>query len=69
MAKHETAAIMLRGARISADLREVIFDQANRAGMSVNEFVLTAAAERLAQRGLRFAGVFEPGDLDQVGAR
>lgn len=63
MSPHQTAPIMLRGARICADLRDLIFDQANRAGMSVNEFVLTAAAERLAQRGLKFEGVFEHGDL------
>ncbi|SFV32269.1 hypothetical protein SAMN05216456_1592 [Devosia crocina] len=68
MAPTELTPLTLRGGRVTAGLRDAIFDEANRAGMSVNEFVLTAAAERLAQRGIKFAGVFEPGDLDQMGA-
>lgn len=66
---HPTATLLLRGAKVLPEFRDVVFDQANRRGVSVNELILTAAAEHLAERGVKFAGVFEPGDLDRSGAR
>jgi hypothetical protein len=56
--------LMLRGAMVMADFRESLFDAANRAGMTPNEFCLQAAAEKLRASGRRFAGVFAPGDTD-----
>lgn len=64
MAKTSTAQIMLRGGRVTEQFRDAVFRAANRAGMSVNEFVLTCAARQLRQAGVSFPGVFEPGDLD-----
>ena len=63
---HSSAAVplFLNGARVTSDFRSALFDAANRAGMSVNEFVITAAAEKLMQRGMSFPGVFRKGDID-----
>ncbi|MAY30408.1 MAG: hypothetical protein CL627_14555 [Aurantimonas sp.] len=55
--------LFLNGGRVTSGFRSSLFDEANRAGMSVNEFVLTAAAEKLVQRGASFPGVFRKGDL------
>lgn len=55
--------LFLNGGRVTSGFRSSLFDQANRAGMSVNEFVLTAAAEKLMQCGASFPGVFRQGDL------
>lgn len=57
-----TVQLMLSGGRVKASYREALFDAANRAGMSVNEFVLTAAAEKLKASGRRFSGIFHAGD-------
>lgn len=57
--------VMLNGGRVTAGFRTALFDAANRAGVSVNEFVLTATAEKLCASGRRFSGVFEPGDISQ----
>ncbi|MEC5322761.1 hypothetical protein [Aurantimonas sp. A3-2-R12] len=61
----ETHAVnlFLNGGRVTSGFRSSLFDAANRAGMSVNEFVITAAAEKLMQRGTEFPGVFRKGDL------
>lgn len=67
MAQHRTSPILLRGGNVLEDFKDVLLTESNRSGQSVNELILRAAGERLAQRGLRFAGVFEPGDLDQMG--
>lgn len=56
--------IMLRGAMVMTSFRESLFDAANRAGMTPNEFCLQAAAEKLRASGRQFAGVFAPGDTD-----
>ncbi|WP_246706034.1 hypothetical protein [Rhizobium leguminosarum] len=58
------AFIMLRGAMVMISFRESLFDAANRAGMTPNEFCLQAAAEKLRASGRQFAGVFAPGDTD-----
>ncbi|QIO57309.1 hypothetical protein [Rhizobium leguminosarum] len=55
--------IMLNGGRVTSGFRAALFDAASRAGVSVNEFVLTAAADKLRASGSQFSGVFEPGDL------
>ncbi|MBX4898599.1 hypothetical protein [Rhizobium bangladeshense] len=38
----------------------------NRAGMTPNEFVLQAAAEKLAASGRHFSGLFNPGDVEEA---
>lgn len=51
-------ALMLTGGRVTAAFRSALFDAADREGMSVNEYVLRSAAEKLARRGGSFPGVF-----------
>lgn len=55
--------VMLNGGRVTSGFRAALFAAASRAGVSVNEFVLTAAAEKLRASGSQFSGVFETGDL------
>lgn len=55
--------IALNGGRVTSGFRAALFAAAARAGTSVNEFVLQAAAEKLRQMGEAIDGVFEPGDL------
>ena len=55
--------LFLNGGRVTSGFRSSLFDAASRAGISVNEFVITAAAEKLVQRGAAFPGVFRNGDL------
>lgn len=55
--------VMLRGASVMTSYRDALFDAANRAGMTPNEFVLQAAAEKLTATGRKFSGIFHPGDL------
>ena len=57
------ANLGLNGARVTRGFREALFDAANREGVSVNEFVIVSAAEKLARRGAEFPGVFRRGDL------
>ncbi|WP_202617963.1 hypothetical protein [Aureimonas leprariae] len=42
-----SAQLFLNGARVNRDFREALFDAANRAGVTPNEFCITAAAEKL----------------------
>lgn len=62
-----TVSLMLTGGRITAGFRSSLFSAANRCGMSVNEFVITAAAEKLKASGEQFPGVFRSGDINQIG--
>ena len=55
--------VMLTGGRVTRGFRSALFDAAARAGMSINEFCIQATAEKLADRGATFTGVFEPGDM------
>lgn len=55
--------VMLRGATVMESFRESLFDAANRAGITPNEFVLQAAAEKLTRSGQHFSGIFKKGDL------
>lgn len=64
--KDQIVSIMLTGGRVTAGFRAALFAAAGRAGISVNEFVLTAAAEKLAQAGAEFPGVFQRGDIVSV---
>lgn len=68
MTQNRTSPILLRGGNVLEDFKEVLLTESNRSGQSINELIIRAAGERLAQRGLRFSGVFEPGDLDQLGS-
>ncbi|MEF2547988.1 hypothetical protein VQ045_12530 [Aurantimonas sp. E1-2-R+4] len=61
--KSNAVNLFLNGGRVTSGFRSSLFDQANRVGMSVNEFVITAAAEKLVQCGANFPGVFHKGDL------
>ena len=56
--------ILLRGAQVTPAFRSAVFDVANRAGMSVNEFALLATGEKLRQLGRDFPSVF-PGSPDE----
>ncbi|RVG89287.1 hypothetical protein [Sinorhizobium meliloti] len=61
--KEPVVNVMLHGGRVTAGFRAELFAAANRNGMSVNEFVLTAAAEKLKASGRHFSGLFQPGDI------
>lgn len=54
------------GGRVTSGFRAALFAAASRRGVSVNEFVLIAAAEKLHAAGSEFSGVFEPGDISQT---
>lgn len=55
--------LTLNGGRVTATFREALFDATAREGLSVNEFCLQAAAEKLKASGRKFSGIFYPGDL------
>ena len=61
--KEPIVNVMLTGGRVTESFRANLFSAAGRAGITVNEFVLTAAGEKLRSRGAAVTGVFEPGDL------
>ena len=61
--KDPIVALMLTGGRVTAGFRAALFAASSRSGVSVNEFVLTAAAEKLRASGQHFSGLFETGDL------
>ncbi|KQV39180.1 MULTISPECIES: hypothetical protein [unclassified Rhizobium] len=58
--------VLLRGATVTEGFRENLFDAANRAGVTPNEFCLLAAAEKLKASGRRFSGLFRPGDVSRL---
>ena len=62
-----SAQLFLNGARVDADFREALFDAANRAGVTPNEFCIVAAAEKLVGRGASFPGIFRSNDFETVG--
>jgi len=66
--KDHMVNLMLNGGRVTATFREALFDATAREGLSVNEFCLRAAAEKLRASGREFSGLFNPGDLNK-GAR
>lgn len=56
--------LMLNGGRVTATFREALFDATAREGLTVNEFCLKAAAEKLRASGRQFSGIFAPGDIE-----
>ncbi|MCZ7463550.1 hypothetical protein [Rhizobium rhizogenes] len=64
-----TVAILLNGGRVTATFRAALFDATAREGVSVNEFCLRAAAEKLRAAGSEFSGIFAPGDLKTMECR
>ncbi|XOK11616.1 hypothetical protein ACI6PO_00510 [Agrobacterium tumefaciens] len=65
----EIVNLMLRDNRVTAGFRSALFDATRREGLSVNEFVLRAAAEKLRASGRDFPGVFSSGDFGQADMR
>ena len=65
-AAEATVNLMLTGGRVTSGFRASLFAAAARAGVSVNEFVLRAAGEKLRAGGAGFSGVFEPGDANEA---
>lgn len=59
--------ITLTGGRVTAGFRSALFAAAGRAGVSVNEYVLSAVGEKLTRAGVQFPGVFCPADLKGAG--
>jgi hypothetical protein len=57
-------ALMLNGGRVTRAFRDALFAAVGREGVTVNEFVLRAAGEKLAGAGNRLPGVFRAGDLE-----
>lgn len=66
-ANRKTAPVLLRGANVTEDFRDALFDASNRAGITPNEFALQAAAEKLLRSGRQIDGLFEVGDLREMG--
>ena len=62
----ERVPVSLPGARVTIDFRDALFDAANKAGVTPNEYALRAVAEKLGSRGHQLAGIFEVGDIDEV---
>ncbi len=67
--KTEIVNLMLRDNRVTAGFRTALFDATRREGLSVNEFVLRAAAEKLRASGRDFPGVFSSGDFTKTDIR
>jgi len=61
--RNAPVSLRLTGSRVMPAFRSALFDAANRAGCSINEFVLRATAAELARHGAELPGVFVPGDL------
>lgn len=61
--RERSVTVSLRGANVTETFRENLFDACNRAGVTPNEFVLQAAAEKLKASGREFSGLFVPGDI------
>ncbi len=62
-----SAPLLLTGGRVDPDFRAALFDASNREGVSVNEFCLLAAAEKMLRRGVQVRGVWSKGDLEARG--
>lgn len=60
----EIVQVALNGGRVTLGFRQALFEAAARAGVSANEFVLTATGEKLRQLGRDFPSVF-PGSPDE----
>ncbi|WP_427026553.1 hypothetical protein ACP4J4_20260 (plasmid) [Aureimonas ureilytica] len=62
-----SAPLLLSGGRVDPDFRDALFAASAREGVSVNEFCLLAAAEKMLRRGVRVRGVWSKGDLEARG--
>ena len=60
-------AIPAEPATVLTGFHAALREEAHKAGMSLIEFSLWAAAEKLMRAGRRFDGLFEPRDLDPEG--
>lgn len=65
-AREPKGYVALRGANVLESFRDHLFDASNRAGITPNEFVLQAAAEKLKRAGREFSGIFHKGDLAEL---
>jgi hypothetical protein len=63
MAHQQTRSLPLRGGNVLDGFVQALITESNRSGQSISEIIMRAAAERLAQRGVRFDGLFVPGDV------
>lgn len=59
--------LLLGGGRVDAEFRAALFAASDREGVSVNEFCIVAAAEKLVRRGVPVEGVWRKGDLEARG--
>lgn len=62
-------AIPAEPAAVMTGFHAALRDEAHKAGMTLIEYSLWAAAEKLMRAGRRFDGLFEPRDLDPEDAR
>jgi len=58
--------MMLNDNRVTRSFREALFEAADRHGLTVSEFALRAAAEKLKRSGRDFSGIFRNGDLSEL---
>lgn len=66
-AQRETRAeVYLRPATVTSSFRESLFDACQREGVTPNEFLLVAAAEKLKAKGRQFSGIFKANDLPTI---
>ena len=61
-------SVMLTDVRVTAGFRAALFSVCGRTGSTMNEFLIQAAAEKLAADGYGFTGIFEPGDITSKAA-
>ena len=61
-----SCSLLLNGSQVTVGFRKALFEAALRTDLTLNEFVLARAAERLAADGYEFPGVFEAGDLTDL---
>ncbi|WP_041594774.1 hypothetical protein [Brucella microti] len=59
----DKAILPLRQTAVTAAFKAAIEKQAARAGLSVNEYVVRAAAQSITIRDTSLPGIFEAGDL------
>jgi hypothetical protein len=58
--------MMLNDNRVTRSFREALFEAADRHGLTVSEFALRAAAEKLQASGRQFTGVFRVNDIPET---
>lgn len=53
-------------ARVTSNFQAELFDAANRAGITPNEFIITDSAEKLSRSGMPYAGVICRGEARAI---